>query len=96
MAQIALYEWDHDENFNGRMNSSMARIDLTGAFEKNPVPTLILEGLWDLTWNEKKKEIFKKNHPHAQVVVFESSAHGIYDEEPDEFFSGAAGVIVHI
>ncbi|UCH96436.1 MAG: alpha/beta hydrolase [Candidatus Aminicenantes bacterium] len=62
MAQIALYEWDHDDNFNGILNNSMSRVDLTGAFASNPIPTLILEGKWDLTWGKKKPGILKKNH----------------------------------
>ncbi|MDH7512044.1 MAG: alpha/beta hydrolase [Clostridiales bacterium] len=68
------------------MNRSMGRINLTGLFEKNPIPTLILEGKWDLTWGEQKADILKKNHPNAQMVVFEKSGHGIYDEGPDRFF----------
>jgi len=87
IAQNALYEWDHDENFNGILNSSRGRVDLTEAFNNNPIPTLILEGQWDLTWGEKKKDIIKNNHPHGEMVVFENSGHGIYDEEPDRFFS---------
>ncbi|MCJ7580738.1 MAG: alpha/beta fold hydrolase [Candidatus Aminicenantes bacterium] len=87
IAQNALYEWDQDENFNGILNSSRGRVDLTGAFKNNPIPTLILEGRWDLTWGEKKKEILKNNHPNGEMVVFENGSHGIYDEDPDRFFS---------
>lgn len=28
MAQATLYEWDHDNNFNGIMNSSANRVDM--------------------------------------------------------------------
>ena len=86
IAQIALYEWDHDEDFNSIMSKSMDSVDMTGAFEKSPIPTLILEGKWDLTWSEKKKDIIKGNHPKAKMVVFENAGHGIYDEETDKFF----------
>ncbi len=87
IAQNALYEWDHDENFNGILNGSRGRIDLGGAFNNNPIPTLILEGQWDLTWGEKKKDILKNNHPNGKMVVFENAGHGIYDEDPEKFFS---------
>lgn len=87
IAQMALYEWDNDENFNQILNSSESKIDLTGAFETNPIPTLILEGKWDLTWSEKKPEMLCKNHPNAKMIVFEKAGHGIYDEEPERFFS---------
>lgn len=86
LAQIALYEWDNDDNFNGLMNRSMERINLAGLFEKNPIPTLILEGKWDLTWGEQKANILRRNHPNARMVVFEKSGHSIYHEEPDRFF----------
>lgn len=87
LSQFALYEWVHDEDFNGIMGRSQGRIDLKGAFEGNPIPTLILEGKWDLTWGEEKPKILKKNHPHAQMVMFENAGHGIYDEEPERFFA---------
>jgi len=86
LAQIALYEWVHDLNFNGLVGQTQARWDFTGAFEGNPIPTLILEGRWDLTWSEKKKDILRGNHPNGRMVVFENAAHGVYDEQPDEFF----------
>lgn len=86
IAQIALYEWDHDSGFNGILNNSKYGIDFTGTFETNPIPTLILEGKWDLTWGEKKAEILKSNHPNAKLVIFEMAGHNIFDEAPDEFF----------
>ncbi|MFH1941471.1 MAG: alpha/beta fold hydrolase [bacterium] len=86
IAQMALYEWRHDTNFNGIMSGSMQRVDLTGAFEKCPIPTLILEGRWDLTWNTDKPKILHDNHPGAKLVYFEKASHGIYEEEPDQFF----------
>jgi proline iminopeptidase len=86
LAQGALYEWVNDRNFNGILNQSQGRWDFTGAFEGNPIPTLILEGRYDLTWSEKKKDILKGNHPNGRMVVFDNASHGIYDEDPDGFF----------
>lgn len=86
MAQVALYEWVHDDGFNSVMGQSQSGWDFTGAFEENPIPTLILEGRWDLTWGEEKKEALLANHPNGRMVVFEDAAHGIYDEQPDRFF----------
>jgi tetratricopeptide (TPR) repeat protein len=87
LSEFALYEWDHDDNFNGIMNRSQGKVDLTGAFEGNPVPTLIVEGKYDLTGGEIKPEVLKGNHPNAKMVMFENAGHGIYDEEPEKFFS---------
>jgi proline iminopeptidase len=86
LAQMALYEWAHDKNFNQILNSSANAIDLTGAFDHNPIPTLIIEGKWDLTWAAEKPKIFHKNHPNAKMIMFEKASHGIYDEEPEKFF----------
>ncbi len=88
LAQGALYEWAHDENLNGILGQSQGGWDFTGAFEGNPIPTLILEGRYDLTWSEKKRDVLKANHPNGRMAVFENAAHGIYDEDPDGFFRG--------
>ncbi len=87
LSEIALYEWVHDVDFNGIMGRSQGTVDLTGAFEGNPIPTLILEGKWDLTWGEEKPQILEKNHPNAKMVLFENAGHGIYDEETEKFFA---------
>ena len=87
LSQIALYEWDHDDNFNSIMNRSQGTVDLTRAFDKCTLPTLILEGKYDLTWGKKKPEILKANHPNAKMILFENAGHGIYNEEPQKFFS---------
>ncbi len=96
LAQGALYEWVNDENFNGIVGQSQAGWDFTGAFDENPIPTLILEGKWDLTWGEKKKDVLKGNHPQAEMVVFENAAHGIYDEDPDGFFQTLRSFIMKL
>jgi proline iminopeptidase len=98
LAQGALYEWHHDlvQNFRNGIGSSMDRIDLTGAFEKCPIPTLILEGKWDLTWNTDKPGIIAKNHPGAKLVLFENAGHGIYDEETDLFFATLKDFLVRL
>jgi len=63
LARMARYEWVHDQNnYRGMIFSSQYKVNLTGAFENCPVPTLITEGRWDLTWNTDKPEILHKNH----------------------------------
>ena len=88
LAQTALYGWVHDfdQNFNGVMSRSEDAVDLEGAFAQCPLPTLILEGKWDLTWNTDKPERFHKNHPNAKLVMFEASGHSPFEDEPDRFF----------
>ncbi|HOW86338.1 MAG TPA: alpha/beta fold hydrolase [Candidatus Aminicenantes bacterium] len=86
LAQMARYEWVNDQSFNSLMGQSESRWDFAGAFAGNPIPTLILEGRWDLTWGEKKKDSLKGNHPNSRLAVFDKAAHGIYDEDPEAFF----------
>ncbi len=83
----ALYEWVNDKDFNYIMTGSYSSYDFKNIFDNCPIPTLICEGKWDLTWNEEKKDIFKKNHPNAQYILFENSGHSIYNEESELFFS---------
>jgi len=87
LARMALYEWVHDDGFNSVMSQSQEKVDLTGTFDGNPIPTLILEGKWDLTWGEEKPTILSRNHPNARMVVIEGAGHSIYDENPDAFFA---------
>jgi proline iminopeptidase len=87
-AQTALYGWKNDikNNFNRVMSSSENTVDLKGAFEDCPIPTLIVESVWDLTWNESKALLLAKNHPGAEMAVFTKSGHSPYKDEPELFF----------
>lgn len=86
VARTALYEWVHDGDFNHHVSQSMNGIDLTGAFEDSPIPTLIMEGEWDLTWGPEKKTALAGNHPNGELVVFEEAGHSIYNEDTEGFF----------
>jgi proline iminopeptidase len=88
IARMARYEWVHDfdRNFNGVMSGSSNAVDLEGAFAQCPVPTRILEGKWDMSWNTDKPPEFHKNHPNAKLVMFQASAHSPFADEPDKFF----------
>lgn len=86
-AQTALYEWVHDDDFNSLMSQSMEKVDLSGAFDVNPIPTLILEGKWDLTWGDEKPTLLSRNHPNARMVVIEGAGHTIFNENSSAFFA---------
>jgi hypothetical protein len=85
-AQIALYEWKQDTDFNSVMSQDADRFDLQGAFEGFPVPTLIMEGEWDLTWNTDKREILHRNRPGSRLMLFSHSSHSPFEDEPEQFF----------
>jgi proline iminopeptidase len=82
-----LYEWSPAPGFEEKMRSEADKINLKGKFDDFKIPTLILEGKWDLLWwNPDRAEIMRRNHPNAQVVVFDKSGHTIFADEPDKFF----------
>ncbi|MHC4457485.1 MAG: alpha/beta fold hydrolase [Planctomycetota bacterium] len=87
IAQGSRYVWKHDINFNSIMSQDMGGVDLEGAFDGCPIPTIIIEGRWDLTWNTDKPSILQKNHPNAQLLFFEDSGHTPFDDEPEKFFN---------
>lgn len=86
MAQMALYEWKHDLDFNRTVSSDARQIDLRGAFSRCPIPTLIIEGQYDLTFAADKPARLQENHPQARMMLFEQSAHNPFDDEPEDFF----------
>ena len=94
MAQDALYEGKSDVNFNSIMSKSRNKVNLQGAFDKCPLPALIIEdkwdlikqGQWDVTWDADILEIMHPVHPGAKVVIFEHSSHDPYSAESERFF----------
>ena len=86
IAQTALYEWKHDPEFRNSVGGQTQNVDLQGAFEGCPIPTIIVEGKWDLTWNTDKPKKLHENHPGAKLVFLESSSHSPFEDEPEMFF----------
>lgn len=86
MAQIALYEWVHDKNFNRIVGREASRLNLRDAFLQAPIPTLIMEGKWDIVFGPDKSKLFHSQHPNAKQVIFENSSHFPFQDEPDKFF----------
>jgi len=61
---------------------------LKGKFDNFKIPTLIAEAKFELAWWDPNRiEVMRKNHPHAQVEVFEKSGHMIFVDQPVKFFS---------
>lgn len=96
IARGALYGWKHDKAFRRALGADSQKVDLTGAFQDCPVPTLILEGKWDLTWDTDKAEILQQNHPNSRLIMFEESAHNPFDDEPEAFFNTLKSFLVNL
>ena len=87
IARIARYGWKHDEEFRRALVSDSRGVDLKGAFQDCPIPTLLLEGKWDLTWDTDKAGILAQNHPNGRLIIFQESGHSLFDDEAELFFS---------
>lgn len=86
MARFALYEWDHDPNFRSAVAPEADSCDFEGLFEGFPIPTMIMEGAQDMTWNTDKPGKFHANHPNADMVICKNAAHNPFQDEPGKFF----------
>jgi proline iminopeptidase len=86
LAQMARYEWVQDPAFRGQIGGTIIK-NLEGYFDTYPVPTLIMEGKWDLTWSGDKPQKMQEALPRAQLIVFERSSHSPFEDEPDRFFA---------
>ncbi|MEO0507317.1 MAG: alpha/beta hydrolase [Bacteroidota bacterium] len=82
MIRSALYEWVNDRNFNSIMSKSAKQYEFKGLFKNCPLPILLMEGKYDLTWGSEKAVIFRQEFPNAKYAFFEDSGHGIFKDEP--------------
>lgn len=86
--RTALYGWRPAPGFVESMRPESDKINLKDKFDDFKIPTLIIEAKWDLQWwNPARADVMRKNHPHAQVEIFEKSGHKIFVDEPEKFFT---------
>ncbi len=88
----ALYAWTPAPGFieTIRLESDAMNLEskLKSKFDDFTTPTLIFEGKWDLLWwNPDRAEVMRKNHPRAQVEIFDKAGHYIFVDEPKKFFT---------
>jgi len=86
LARLARYEWVHDDKFRGEISQSLAKLDIEGVFKDCPIPILLMEGKWDLTWAKDKPAKLQACFPSSKLVIFEYSGHSPFQDEPDKFF----------
>jgi len=86
LARMARYEWKHNGEFRSRTIQSLHVLDFEGVFGDCPLPVLIMEAKWDLTWNTDKPEKLRSCFPGAKLVLFENTGHSPFADEPKEFF----------
>lgn len=67
------------------IESEYDRLDLTGKFVRNNIPTYIIESNDDYVWQKDKPMIFSRNHPNAKTMMFSKSRHHPFSEERSKF-----------
>lgn len=86
MAMYARYEFVHDKNYYRTMIEDYFNYDLKGAFNDCPIPTLIIDGEWDLAYSSEKHELMKVQFPNARSVFVKGAGHIPYEDNPSVFF----------
>ena len=78
------------------MSRSASQVDLAGVFGQCPVPTLIIEAKWDMSWNTDKPEQLRQNHPNAKMVMLQESGHSPFADESERFFKTLEGFLTNL
>lgn len=86
LARMVKYEWVHDPQFRSGACATITP-NLNGFFDTCPIPILIMEGKWDLTWSADKPRKMQVALPKSKLVVFEKSSHSPFSDEPELFFA---------
>lgn len=86
MAMYARYEFVHDKNYYSTMLDDYFNYDLKEAFKNCPIPTLIIDGEWDLAYSSEKHEIMKVQFPNARCLLMKGAGHIPYEDHPSIFF----------
>ncbi|MBS9463507.1 alpha/beta hydrolase [Flagellimonas sp. 389] len=93
MAMYAKYEFVHDKNYYSTMLKDYFNYDLKEAFKNCPIPTLIIDGEWDLAYSSEKHEIMKAQFPNARYLLVKGAGHIPYEENPSVFFETLKGFL---
>lgn len=90
LAHMVHYEWNHDPCFRKAICKDLDKKantnNLVNIFKNCPIPVMIIEGKWDLTWDASKLKKFYSCFPKAELAIFEKSGHGPFMDEPQAFF----------
>ena len=65
--------------------SDWAAYDFEHVFAECPVPTLVMEGKYDVVWEVDRPAVMAEFHPNASILLFEYSGHNIFADEPTRF-----------
>jgi proline iminopeptidase len=86
IARLARYDTS-DEAFQPAMSKTISRVTLDGAFIECPLPTLIMEGRWDLSAGESHAKRLPPYFKDATLRFYDQAGHNPFDDEPEAFFA---------
>jgi len=95
IAVYAKYELVHDKGYYATMLEDYFRYDLIDLFKECPIPTIILEGEWDLAYSAKKPEMMRNQFPLANYVWIKDAGHIPYEEKPEPFFDALSDFVLN-
>lgn len=87
IAMYARYEFVHDKGYYQAMLQDYFAYDLKGLFLACPIPTLIIEGKWDLAYGAQKADLMFGQFPQAQQEFWEDTGHLAFEDEPARFMN---------
>ncbi len=93
IAMYARYEFVHDKGYYRAMLNDYFTYDLKGLFKTCPIPTLIIEGKWDLAYSSEKAQLMFEQFPSAQQEYWESTGHLAFEDEPALFIKTLSGFL---
>ncbi len=84
MLRIAWSLRDFDHHAIPGFGESIKALDFP-EFDFGNIPTLLIDGKWDLLWNSRKSEIMRNAYPKAKVAVLENAGHYAFIDQPEPF-----------
>lgn len=93
LARLARYGWKHDDRFRPQILPTLNSVFLDDKFDEWPVPTLIVEGKYDLTWGKEKAANFAECFPEADVLEICNAGHSSFEDAPEKFFGELEGFV---
>ena len=91
IARSARYEWNHDKMYRNDFFNSIQTLDFQDVFSKCPIPVLIIDGKWTLSWDESKPQAFQICFKDAKLVILDEAGNDPSRDAPEKFFAELRG-----
>lgn len=96
MAAVALYEWNHDKDYNRLVAKDGFDKNLSSKFLENEIPVILFYGKYDMTFSSDLAEKMKNEFPNSKLVMMNNSSHNPFKEETELFFNELENFVLSI